>query len=215
MYLDPHRGGTYLDGTLGGGGHARLVLEASAPDGVLVGMDQDEAALRAARESLAEFGDRVVFRHGNFSDMKRHLADIGVSALDGVLLDIGVSSHQLDSPDRGFSFRDDGPLDMRMNPSEGVPAAEVIATSDVDELKHIFREYGEERWAGKIAREIVATRDSRPIETTLQLADLVTRVVPAGRDTQRIHPATRVFQALRIHVNRELESLRSGLSAAE
>ena len=212
--LEPCSGGTYLDGTLGGGGHARLILEASAPDGVLIGMDRDAEALAAAKRNLAEFDGRVIFKQGNFSEMNEHLDAEGVDLLDGILLDLGVSSYQLDSATRGFSFREDGPLDMRMNPAAGVSAADVVANADADELKRIFKEYGEERWAGKIARAIVNDRDQEPILTTLQLADLVSRVVPGGRGPQRIHPATRVFQALRIHVNGELESLREGLDAA-
>lgn len=213
-FLEPHPGGVYLDGTLGGGGHARLILETTSPDGVLVGLDQDVEALRAAGENLAEFGGRVILRQGNFSNLEIHLDALGVDLVDGVLLDLGVSSHQLDSPGRGFSFRDDGPLDMRMNPAEGVPAATVVAEAEADELKRIFREYGEERWAGRIAREIVAVREKQPIETTLQLAELISRVVPRSKGPQRIHPATRVFQALRIHVNGELDSLKMGLEAA-
>ncbi len=212
-YLEPHRGGIYLDGTLGGGGHARLILEASAPDGILVGLDRDAAALAAAQANLAAFGERAILRQGNYADLAVHLDMLGFDRVDGILLDLGVSSHQLDTPERGFSFRDDGPLDMRMNPGEGVSAAAVIAEADSDELKRIFREYGEERWAGKIAREIVSTRSRQPIVTTFQLAELVSHVVPGGRVPQRIHPATRVFQALRIHVNGELESLQKGLDA--
>jgi 16S rRNA (cytosine1402-N4)-methyltransferase len=213
-FLAPHRGGIYLDGTLGGAGHARLILEATAPDGVLVGMDHDAAALAAAKINLADFGDRAILRQGNFSDMNALLDSLGIDQLDGILLDLGVSSHQLDSPERGFSFREEGPLDMRMNPTAGVSAATVIAESEADELRRIFREYGEERWAGKIARAIVEDREKTPFVTTLQLADLVCRVVPGGRVPQRIHPATRIFQALRIYVNSELESLRAGLEVA-
>jgi len=213
-YLKPRRGGIFLDGTLGGGGHARLILEATSPDGILVGLDHDAEALRAAGTNLAEFGDRVILRQGNFSGMESHLDALGIAMLDGVVLDLGVSSYQLDRPDRGFSFREEGPLDMRMNPSAGTPAASVIAESEVDHLKQIFREFGEERWAGRIAREIVAVRERQPIETTLQLAELVSRVVPRGKGPQRIHPATRVFQALRIYVNGELDSLQAGLDAA-
>jgi 16S rRNA (cytosine1402-N4)-methyltransferase len=213
-YLEPRHGGIYLDGTLGGGGHARLILQASSPDGVLIGLDRDAAALAAAKANLAAFGERVTLQQGNFADMAVHLDRLQVNRLDGVLLDLGVSSHQLDTPERGFSFREEGLLDMRMNPSEGVSAAEVLAEADAGELQRIFREYGEERWAGRIARMIVATRDRQPIRTTLQLADLVSRAVPGGRAPQRIHPATRVFQALRIHVNGELENLRTGLDAA-
>ncbi len=214
QYLQPHSGGVYLDGTLGGAGHARLILEASSPDGVLIGMDRDMEALAAAQRELASFGERVVLRQGNFSDMCTQLDQLEIAAVDGILLDLGVSSHQIDSPERGFSFREDGPLDMRMNPKEGVSAATVVAETEVDELKRIFRDYGEERWAGKIARAIVTDREKTPFVTTLQLADLISRVVPAGRGPQRIHPATRVFQALRIHVNGELDSLRTALDTA-
>jgi len=211
QYLQPHSGGVYLDGTLGGAGHARLILEASSPDGVLIGMDRDTEALAAAQRELASFGERVVLRQGNFSDMCTQLDQLEIAAVDGILLDLGVSSHQIDSPERGFSFREDGPLDMRMNPKEGVSAATVVAETEAGELKRIFRDYGEERWAGKIARAIVTDREKTPFVTTLQLADLISRVVPAGRGPQRIHPATRVFQALRIHVNGELDSLRTAL----
>ena len=214
QYLQPHSGGVYLDGTLGGAGHARLILEASSPDGVLIGMDRDAEALAAAQRELASFGERVVLRQGNFSDMCMQLDQLEIAAVDGILLDLGVSSHQIDSPERGFSFREDGPLDMRMNPKEGVSAAAVVAETEADELKRIFRDYGEERWAGKIARAIVTDREKTPFVTTLQLADLISRVVPAGRGPQRIHPATRVFQALRIHVNGELDSLRTALDTA-
>lgn len=214
QFLDPHRGGTYLDGTLGGAGHARLILGATSPDGILVGMDRDAEALAAAKNNLAAFGDRAILRQGNFSEMNTHLDLLEIDQLDGILLDLGVSSHQLDSPERGFSFREDGPLDMRMNPEAGLSAATVVAEAEADELRRIFRDYGEERWAGKIARAIVADRDQTPFVTTLQLAELVCRVVPGGRVPQRIHPATRIFQALRIYVNGELESLRSGLDVA-
>ena len=213
-FLEPHHGGIYLDGTLGGGGHARLILEATSPDGILIGLDRDAAALDAARKNLAAFGDRAILRQGNFSAMKTHLDRLGIDLLDGILLDLGVSSYQLDSPERGFSFREEGPLDMRMNPSEGISAATVVAEAEAGELKRIFREYGEERWAGKIARAIVTDREQTPFVTTSQLAELVSRVVPRGKGPQRIHPATRIFQALRIHVNGELDSLRAGLDAA-
>ena len=129
--------------------------------------------------------------------MCTHLDQLEIAAVDGILLDLGVSSHQIDSPERGFSFREDGPLDMRMNPKEGVSAATVVAEAEGDELKRIFRDYGEERWAGKIARAIVTDREKAPFVTTLQLADMISRVVPTGKGPQRIHPATRVFQALR------------------
>ena len=212
--LAPRPGGIYLDGTVGGGGHAGLILTASAPDGRLIGLDQDPAALAAAAATLAGFGTRVTLCLGSFAGLDRQLTDLGIEQVDGILLDLGVSSHQLDTPERGFSFREDGPLDMRMNPDQSLSAAGLLASADAEELKRIFREYGEERWAGRIAREIVRARGEAPLATTRQLAELVCRAVPGGHVPQRIHPATRVFQALRIAVNAELDALQSGLAAA-
>lgn len=212
--LAPHGGGIYLDGTVGGGGHARLILEASGPDGRLVGLDRDPAALAAAAAVLAPYAGRAELRQGSFAELAGHLDEVGVDKVDGILLDLGVSSYQLDTPGRGFSFRDDGPLDMRMDPTRGQTAAELLAGATAEELKRIFREYGEERWAGRIAREIVRTRTIEPLTTTRQLAELVCRAVPGGHQPQRIHPATRIFQALRIAVNGELDALAAGLTAA-
>lgn len=212
--LDPQPGGIYLDGTVGGGGHARLILEASSPDGRLIGFDRDPAALTATAAMLAAFGERVTLCRGSFAALDHQLATLGVTQVDGILLDLGVSSHQLDTPERGFSFREDGPLDMRMDPAQPASAADLLARADAGELKRIFREYGEERWAGRIAREIVRVRGEAPVLTTRQLAELVCRAVPGGYVPQRIHPATRVFQALRIAVNGELEALEAGLAAA-
>lgn len=209
-FLEPRAGGVYLDGTIGGGGHARMILEACGPAGRLIGLDRDPEALARAREVLAPFGDRVILRHANYADADRVLADLGIEGLDGMLLDLGVSSYQLDAPGRGFSFREEGPLDMRMDPSEGLTAAEVVNGFDVRELTRIFREYGEERHAGRIARRIVAARQKAPLTTTRQLADLVRETVPGGSIPGRIHPATRVFQALRIFVNRELDHVALG-----
>jgi 16S rRNA (cytosine1402-N4)-methyltransferase len=212
--LAPRPGGLYLDGTVGGGGHARLILEASSPDGRLIGFDRDPAALAAAAALLATFGERVTLCRGSFAGLDGQLASLGIDRLDGILLDLGVSSHQLDTPERGFSFREDGPLDMRMDPAQPESAADLLAQADAEELKRIFREYGEERWAGRIAREIVRSRGAAPLRTTRQLAELVCRAVPGGHVPQRIHPATRVFQALRIAVNGELAALETGLAAA-
>jgi len=212
--LAPHPGGIYLDGTVGGGGHARLILEASSPDGRLVGLDRDPDALAAAAAALVSFGDRVSLCRSSFANLEEALATIGVSRVDGVLLDLGVSSHQLDTPERGFSFREEGPLDMRMDPAQQTNAADLLAQADVATLQRIFRDYGEERWAGRIAREIVRTRSAEPLLSTRQLAELVCRVVPGGFQPQRLHPATRVFQALRIAVNGELDALSAGLAAA-
>jgi 16S rRNA (cytosine1402-N4)-methyltransferase len=212
-WLAPRPGGIYLDGTLGGGGHARLILDASAPDGQLIGLDRDPAALRKAGSVLAPFGKRTLLRHANFSEASEVLAELGITGVDGILLDLGVSSHQLDSQDRGFSFRGDAPLDMRMDPTCGPSVADVLEWADADELTRIFREFGEERWAGRIARRIVRIRQERPLRTTLELAELIRDTVPGGHVPGRIHPATRVFQALRIHVNRELEHVAAGVSA--
>ena len=210
--LAPAAGGIYLDGTVGGGGHARLILE-SAPGSRLIGIDRDPAALRKAQEVLTPYGERVILRHRRFSEAAEVLAELGVEALDGMLLDLGVSSHQLDTAERGFSFRADAPLDMRMDPTEGLTAAQVLHTAGEQELVRIFREYGEERYAGRIARRIVHTRSERPLETTGDLAELVRDAGPGGRIPSRIHPATRVFQALRIHVNGELEQVETGVRA--
>jgi 16S rRNA (cytosine1402-N4)-methyltransferase len=212
--LQPKAGGIYLDGTLGGAGHARLILERSSPDGRLVGLDRDPGALRKAAEVLAPFGDRVVLRHRNFSEATEVLAELEIDGLDGMLLDLGVSSHQLDTADRGFSFRSDAPLDMRMDQTTGVTVAEALNELPAEELSRIFREYGEERWAGRIARKIVKVRQEAPLLTTLQLAELVRDTVPGGHVPSRIHPATRVFQALRIYVNQELEHVAAGVGAA-
>jgi 16S rRNA (cytosine1402-N4)-methyltransferase len=212
--LDPAPGGIYLDGTLGGGGHARLILEASAPDGRLIGLDRDPSALRKAAEVLAPFGDRVVLRHRNFSEAAGVLAELGIKGLDGMLLDLGVSSHQLDEASRGFSFRGEAPLDMRMDPTSGPTAADLVNTATAEELARIFREFGEERWAGRIARRIVQVRQQHPLTTTRQLAELVRDAVPGGKAPARIHPATRVFQALRIQVNQELEHVSRGIAEA-
>lgn len=212
--LEPAPGGIYLDGTVGGGGHARLILEASSPDGRLIGLDRDPSALRKAAEVLAPFGERVALRHRNFSEAAGVLAELGIGGLDGMLLDLGVSSHQLDEASRGFSFRGEAPLDMRMDPTVGPTAADLLNTAEAEELARIFREYGEERFAGRIARRIVQVRQQQPLTTTRQLAELVREAVPGGKAPARIHPATRVFQALRIQVNQELEHVCRGIASA-
>lgn len=212
-YLAPAEGGTYLDGTLGGGGHSALILKAVGENGRLFGFDRDMTAIKAASKSLAAFGGRFVPVNSNFSDMEEALAEYGVSAIDGFLLDLGVSSHQLDTADRGFSFQQDAPLDMRMDRGKGITAAEIIAESSHGELARIIREYGEERWAGRIASFICKAREEKPIETTLQLAELVKGAIPRKAWEERIHPATRTFQGLRIAANDELASLEKGLEA--
>ena len=210
--LAPGPGETILDGTVGGGGHARLILEASSPGGRLIGLDRDPQALAQAAAVLAPFGDRVILRHRNFSAADAVLQELGIGGVDGILFDLGVSSFQLDAAERGFSFRQEAPLDMRMDPTGGTSAAEVVNTLAAEDLARIFREFGEERWAGRIARRIVKLRTERPLRTTLELADLVRETIPGGNVPGRIHPATRVFQALRIYVNDELEHVSQGLS---
>lgn len=211
--LAPRPGGVYVDGTLGGGGHARLILEASAPDGVLIGFDRDPAALAAAGERLSSFGNRVRLVRGNYGEMAEALGNLGIDAVDGFLLDIGVSSHQLDTAERGFSFQVDAPLDMRMDPDAGRTAATLVNELAEGELARIIRDYGEERWAKRVASFIVKARQDQAIESTLQLVDIVKGAIPRGAWEDRIHPATRTFQALRIAVNDELGSLERGLAA--
>ena len=212
--LQPKAGGVYLDGTVGGGGHARLILEASAPDGRLIGLDRDPAALAKAAETLQPFPGRVQLEHAAFADAGAVLKRLGVAGLDGILFDLGVSSHQLDTAERGFSFRQDAPLDMRMDPTRGETAAELLARASYEELRQIFQDYGEERFAGRIARKIVARRETSPLERTVELAELARDAVPGGHVPARIHPATRVFQALRIAVNGELDQVARGVAAA-
>lgn len=211
-WLQPKADGVYLDGTLGGAGHSRLILEA-APGCRLIGLDRDPAALQKAAEVLQPYADRISLQHATFDQAAEVLHQLGIDLLDGMLLDLGVSSHQLDTPERGFSFRHDAPLDMRMNPQVGCTAADILNQAEEQELARIFFEYGEERFSRRIARRIVARRAEAPIQTTQELAQLVRDVVPGGHKPGRIHPATRVFQALRIEVNQELEQVRNGLAA--
>jgi len=210
-FLAPRPGCIYVDGTLGGAGHAGRILEASSPDGKLIGFDRDAEALQAARERLLSFGDRVRLVHGNFTGLAEALGGFGIKRIDGILLDLGVSSHQLDSAERGFSFQKDAPLDMRMDSSSGATAAELVNTLPAQELERIIRDFGEERWARRIAAFIVNAREETPIETTLHLVDIIKGAIPRGAWEERLHPATRTFQALRIAVNDELASLEKGL----
>ena len=201
-------GGRYIDGTLGGGGHAMGILEESSPAGRLLGIDADPAAIATTAERLAEYGPRATLVHASFAQLAEIASQYGFCSADGILLDLGLSSLQLASGERGFSFQIDGPLDMRFNPRQGRPASELVNGLSVSELADIFRRYGEERRAQRIAKAIVA---ARPIPTTHQLAEVVVKAV--GR-RGRIHPATRVFQALRIAVNDELLALSQALPQA-
>lgn len=205
-------GGTYIDGTLGGGGHAEAVLAAMGGTGRLLGIDQDPDALAAAGERLKGHGNFTAVR-GNFSDMLELAREQGIERADGVLLDIGVSSHQLDTPERGFSYHHDAPLDMRMS-QEGPSARDLVNTLGSRELSDIIFRYGEDKSARRIAEGIVRAREDGPIETTGQLAEIVKASVPAAVRRGEGHPARRTFQALRIAVNGELDALEKGLDAA-
>jgi 16S rRNA (cytosine1402-N4)-methyltransferase len=209
--LDPSRGGVFIDCTLGLGGHARAILDGGATR--LLGLDRDPRALEIAAQALARWRDRIELVHADYRELPAVLAARGIDGIDGALADLGVSSMQFDAAGRGFSFRRDEPLDMRMDQSSGPTAAELLADVDEGELADVIYRYGEERFSRRIARRIVEVRQATPISTTTQLADIVRRAVPR-KGYQRIDPATRTFQALRIWVNRELEGLDAFLTAA-
>ncbi len=208
--LNPQTGGRYIDATLGGGGHSEGILNASSPNGLLLGLDASLDAIRRSQERLARFGERLTLVHSNFRNLQEIATSHDFTQVDGILLDLGVSSHQLGDPTLGFSFQDDGPLDMRLDFTQGETAAEVISRLDIQELADILYRYGEERKSRRIARAIVA---ARPIHTTTQLAEVISRAV-GGRRGARLHPATRSFQALRIYVNDELGALETTLPQA-
>ena len=208
--LAPKADGWYVDGTLGLGGHTAALLEAGA--GHVVGIDRDEAALAIARERLAGFGERVTFVHADYRSLRQVIAGVGRTTVDGVLVDLGVSSMQLDDAERGFSFRQDGPLDMRMDRSSGEPLSSWLATVDEETLANVIYQFGEERKSRRVARVIVDARAVAPIVRTGELATVVRRAVGGG--WQRVDPATRTFQALRIFINRELDGLEAFLDEA-
>lgn len=212
--LAPRPGGRYLDGTLGLGGHAEAILDLAGQGAELLGLDRDAVALERARARLGRFGGAARLVQAPYSDFEAEMDALGWDLLDGALLDLGVSSIQLDTADRGFSFLSDGPLDMRMDPGSGAaPASQIVNKASAERLKEIIRDLGEEPMAGRIARAIVEARQDREIETTLELAAIVERAYPAKwRRTARNHPATRTFQALRMAVNRELEELEAFLA---
>ena len=210
-HLAPARGGVFVDCTVGYGGHARAILDAGASR--LIGLDRDPAALAEAAAALGAFGDRVTLMHADYRRLDEVLDAQGIAGVDGLLADLGVSSMQLDSPGRGFSFRRDEPLDMRMDPTTGPTAAEAIGDADERTLANVIYEFGEERHSRRIARAIAGARMRSPLNTTGQLADIVRRAVPR-RGYSRIDPATRTFQAIRIWVNGELEGLDTFLTHA-
>lgn len=206
--LDIRHDGTYVDGTVGGAGHASHICGKLSETGTFIGIDKDTDALKTAEERLAGYNCDKYLRHGSFADIKDLIRGSGKEKIDGALLDIGVSSYQLDTPERGFSYMHDAPLDMRMDRSYGKTAYDVINEYSENELKEIISGYGEERWASRIASFIVKRRKENRIETTLQLADLIKAAIPAKARREGPHPAKRTFQAIRIEVNEELEELK-------
>ncbi len=207
--LRPRRGGYYVDATLGAGGHAWGILNASSPDGKLLGLDVDPQALRLAAETLAPFGERAILRQVSYTTLRAQLISLGWEAVDGILLDLGVSSMQLDTQERGFSFLSDAPLDMRFDPAGDITAASLVNELPEAELAALIWKYGEERRARKVAQAIVR---ARPLRTTVELANVIARATSSGRPG--MHPATRTFQALRIAVNQELEAITQALPQA-
>ncbi len=210
-WLDPRSPGVYVDATVGAGGHAEAILERIAPAGRLIGIDRDADTLAVATERLTRYGTAVTLRHANYTAIRTVVTEAGVEAVDGIVMDLGASSLQLEAPERGFSFTRPGPLDMRMDRSEELTAADLVNELDEDELQRIIWTYGEERWARRIARGIVRRR---PLQTTGELAEVAAESIPRRAWPRGIHPATRTFQALRIATNRELESLEQALPDA-
>ncbi|HPD56852.1 MAG TPA: 16S rRNA (cytosine(1402)-N(4))-methyltransferase RsmH [Smithellaceae bacterium] len=204
--------GVYVDATVGGGGHAQAILENT--EGFLVGIDRDEEALAFAEKKLARFGQRKVLVNANYSEIGEVLKNLGIEKVDGVLFDLGVSSRQLDKPERGFSFSAEARLDMRMDGRAKLTASDIINKYGQEELAQIIKSYGEEKMAARIARAIVTKRKSAPIETTTQLAAIVTGAIPVKFRSRKIHPATKTFQAIRIAVNNEIEEIKPALQAA-
>lgn len=209
LNIDPE--GIYVDGTLGGAGHSYEIAK-RLKSGRLIGIDRDEEAIAAASKRLEPFSDRVTIVRGNYGDMADILENIGISEVDGILLDLGVSSHQLDEAERGFSYREDAPLDMRMDRRDELTAYDVVNTYTEAELARILKDYGEERFAVSIARHIVKARAERPVGTTYELSDIIKASIPAKYRDKKGHPAKRSFQAIRIEVNHELDILRDSLN---
>jgi 16S rRNA (cytosine1402-N4)-methyltransferase len=209
--LQPQRGGIFVDGTLGGGGHAQATLERLPADGRLIGVDRDDEALAAASKRLQPFGQQFTAVKGNFFDMKELLLNQGISGVDGILVDLGVSSYQLDNPQRGFSYNEDAPLDMRMDQQAGFSAYDVVNGYSKEELTRIIRDYGEEKWASRIAQFILEARNKKNIESTWELVKVIKKAIPASARREGPHPAKRTFQAIRIEVNHELDELEQAL----
>lgn len=205
--LRPHDGGIFIDCTLGLGGHAQAILQAAGPQSRLIGIDRDAQSLQMAAERLKPYLSQCVFVHEDFRNIDKILRRMQITEVDGILLDLGISSYQLNNPQRGFSFQEDGPLDMRMDQDSPISAFDLVNSLSEKEISSILKDYGEERWHNRIARYIIHQRSRHPIETTQELSGIVLKAMPPRKTWQRIHPATRTFQAFRIAVNRELESL--------
>jgi len=203
--------GIYVDGTLGGAGHSKVIASRLTGQGRLIGIDRDEAAIAAATGNLKEYADRVTVVRGNYEDTANILRELGIDSVDGMLLDLGVSSYQLDTPERGFTYRDDAPLDMRMDRRDSMTAYDVVNGYSEMELFRIIRDYGEDKFAKNIAKHIAAARENKPIETTFELSEIIKAAIPAKMRENGGHPAKRTFQAIRIEVNRELDILKTGI----
>ena len=203
--------GIYVDGTLGGGGHSYEVCTRLGAKGSIIGIDQDEAAIEAASIRLKDFGEKVTIVRSNYCDMKSRLHELGIGKVDGIMLDLGVSSYQLDTADRGFSYREDAPLDMRMDQRSEMTARDIVNDYSEMDLYRVIRDYGEDKFAKNIARHIVQERAKRPIETTGELTEVIRHAIPMKFQKKTGHPAKRTFQAIRIELNRELDVLRDSL----
>jgi 16S rRNA (cytosine1402-N4)-methyltransferase len=212
--LNPQNGDIFVDCTLGGGGHSKEIVKRIIPQGHLIGIDQDANALAAAQANLIDYLDNVTFVHSNYENLENILTEYSPEGIDGILFDLGVSSHQLDEGERGFSYMQDAPLDMRMDRKSTFTAKELINTYSAEDLERIIKDYGEERWAKRIVQFIVEARKEGPIETTGQLVDIIKKAIPAGARREGPHPAKRTFQAIRIEVNRELEVLEKTIDTA-
>lgn len=211
--LDIKADGIYVDGTLGGGGHAYEVCKKLGDKGRFIGIDQDEAAIVAAGERLSGFGEKVTIIRSNYCDMKARLNEIGIEKVDGIVLDLGVSSYQLDTAERGFSYRVDVPLDMRMDTRQQMTARDIVNDYTEMELFRMIRDYGEDKFAKNIAKHIVLAREEKPIETTGELIEVIRRAIPMKFQVTSGHPAKRTFQSIRIELNKELEVLRESLDS--
>ncbi len=209
--LDVKDGGIYVDGTLGGGGHSKGILD-SAKNIRLIGIDRDKEAMKAAERRLENYKGNITLVNNNFSNIKEVLSELGIDKIDGAVLDLGVSSYQLDNAERGFSYMHDARLDMRMNSDDLLSAYEVVNNYSKEELTSIFYEYGEEKWSARVAEFIVDKRKERPVETTLELVDIIKAAIPKKARVEGSHPAKRIFQAIRIEVNNELGILKNAVS---